>query len=651
FLRGLVMGSGREGFPMPSPTGEIKGDQRPRRRKSGGGITASMYHHMIGREQGLGLRENNGCKSNGNNRPIDLDLSNATTFRVSAANSLTTLKRLSPKSIAQFENKQQYEGGRLAGSVTGRRKNRLHSRDDRERSPLDSERHKVNLEEEALTAEELKSASSIDKEKTPRRKNLRTETTEGIGLQQSVDHQPNGRLSSRSGRSTRNSRIQTAETRGGDLGLLDTGRRTKQLGPSRPHKRKAPEPNAAILQDDLSPVKPHPNPPISEFDPKPIHSLDVLPFEHINPQPIFPHNVSTIPHFDSEIIHPHDLPSIPQLHSGSSSPHSTVSIPCSSPELQLSDPSIHHLCLAATDPNPKTPVSYPPPLEARNPRPISLEGNEVAPELTKTTPCVSRRTRRTCTGLSEEPERLQHMVDLIMWRDAPKSALLFGFGSFCVLSSSFTQDLQFSLVTFASYLALLYLAAVFLYKTILRRGAIEQESSLKNFELINEADALWVLRSALPVINLLLAKFQNLFSGDPATTMKLASVLWLLAKCGHTMTIWNLAKLSFFAIFTIPKLYTCYSAQLHGYGRFMLLRFRDAWNSCSHKKGVVVTVFLLMWNFSTVTARLWGAFILIVALRLHHQTLRTYLGNQQSDSPEENIQVQEVQTVEVSKME
>lgn len=242
------------------------------------------------------------------------------------------------------------------------------------------------------------------------------------------------------------------------------------------------------------------------------------------------------------------------------------------------------------------------------------------------------------------------MADLIMWKDTPKSALMFGLGSFCVISSSFTQDLHFSLVTFVSYLALVYLAAVFFYKNILQRG-LEQDCSLVNYEAISEAYALSIIRLVLPFVNGLLAKLRELFSGDPATTMKLASIIWLLAQCGQKMTIWTLAKLSFFAIFTIPKLYACYSVQLHRYGHFMLCRFWDAWNTCSHKKGVLVAVFLLVWNLSTVTARVWGAFILIVALRLYQQSVITNLDNQNVDPSQESIQISEIRASEVSKLE
>lgn len=46
-----------------------------------------------------------------------------------------------------------------------------------------------------------------------------------------------------------------------------------------------------------------------------------------------------------------------------------------------------------------------------------------------------------------------------------------------------------------------------------------------------------------------------------------------------------------------------------------------------------------------------GAFILIVALRLYHQSLKAYLDIHQSDPSEEDIQIEEIQAVEVSKLE
>lgn len=46
---------------------------------------------------------------------------------------------------------------------------------------------------------------------------------------------------------------------------------------------------------------------------------------------------------------------------------------------------------------------------------------------------------------------------------------------------------------------------------------------------------------------------------------------------------------------------------LHAYeGTFWVQRFKDAWDSCSQKKAVAFGVFTLVWNFSSVVARIWA---------------------------------------------
>ncbi|OVA09232.1 Reticulon [Macleaya cordata] len=219
----------------------------------------------------------------------------------------------------------------------------------------------------------------------------------------------------------------------------------------------------------------------------------------------------------------------------------------------------------------------------------------------------------------ESQNNLQNIVDLVMWRDVSKSTLVFGFGSFVLLSSSFTKDLNFSLISAVSYMGLLYLAAIFLYKSIICRGAIDFEDSSKN--LVGEEEAIWLLKMILPYLNEFLLKLRSLFSGDPATTMKLAVLLFILARCGSSITIWKVAKLGFFGVFTVPKICSSYSTQLTGYGKFWIRRFRDAWDSCSHKKAVALAGFTLVWNLSSIVARIWAVFMLIVAVRYYQQSI------------------------------
>lgn len=58
-----------------------------------------------------------------------------------------------------------------------------------------------------------------------------------------------------------------------------------------------------------------------------------------------------------------------------------------------------------------------------------------------------------------------------------------------------------------------------LSKTKLTRGAVELEDSNEIY-IVGEEEAIWLLRLILPYLNEFLLKLRGLFSGDPATTMK-----------------------------------------------------------------------------------------------------------------------------------
>ncbi|KAJ4952843.1 hypothetical protein NE237_029675 [Protea cynaroides] len=219
--------------------------------------------------------------------------------------------------------------------------------------------------------------------------------------------------------------------------------------------------------------------------------------------------------------------------------------------------------------------------------------------------------------IPQTPNKLQNCVDLVMWKDVSKSAFVFGVGSFVLLSSSFIKDVNISLISGISYMGLVYLAAIFFYKSILCRGATGVDNSNKNY-IVGEEEAIWLLRLILPYLNEFLLKLRSLFSGDPATTMKLAVLLFVLARCGTSITMWKMTKLGFFAVFTLPKICSLYSSQLVAFGEFWIRRFGDAWHSCTQKKGVAAAGFILIWNFSSVVARIWAVFMLVVAVRYYH---------------------------------
>uniref|UniRef100_A0A5B6ZJL3 Reticulon-like protein n=1 Tax=Davidia involucrata TaxID=16924 RepID=A0A5B6ZJL3_DAVIN len=255
----------------------------------------------------------------------------------------------------------------------------------------------------------------------------------------------------------------------------------------------------------------------------------------------------------------------------------------------------------------------------------------ISPIVKKQLPPVSRiypnPTKTTHIPVSEEfqvvPEthsKLQSLVDLVMWRDVSKSAFVFGIGTFCIISPSYSKDLNISLITVMSYMGLVYLAAIFLYRSILCRGVIYIDDTSQG-NVLGEEEAIWLLKLVLPYLNEFLLKLRALFSGDPATTMKLAVLLFVLARCGSSITIWKMVKMGFFGAFTVPKVCSSYSSQLTAYGKFWVRRFQDAWESCSQKKAVSFAIFTLVWNLSSTVARIWAVFMLFVAFRYYQQSL------------------------------
>ncbi|XP_057727240.1 reticulon-like protein B21 [Arachis stenosperma] len=212
--------------------------------------------------------------------------------------------------------------------------------------------------------------------------------------------------------------------------------------------------------------------------------------------------------------------------------------------------------------------------------------------------------------------KLQSLVDLIMWRDISRSAFMFGTGTFLIVSSSYAKDINLSLISVSSYFGLVYLAVIFLYRSLICRGIIDVDNT--NY-VLGEEEAIWLLKLILPYLNEFLLRLRAMFSGDPGTTMKLAVLLFVLARCGSSITIWKMAKFGFFGVFTLPKICSLYSTQITAYANFWIRRFRDAWDSCSHKKAVALGIFGLVWNLSSVVARIWAVFVLFVAFRYYQQ--------------------------------
>ncbi|KAI8004568.1 Reticulon-like protein B21 [Camellia lanceoleosa] len=121
--------------------------------------------------------------------------------------------------------------------------------------------------------------------------------------------------------------------------------------------------------------------------------------------------------------------------------------------------------------------------------------------------------------ISQTHNKLPSLVDLVMWRDVSKSAFVFGIGTFIIIASSYTKDINISFITVVSYLGLVYLAANFLFKSIICRGVIGGDDTNQDY-VVGEEEAVWLVKMILPYLNEFLLKFRALCCGDPATTMK-----------------------------------------------------------------------------------------------------------------------------------
>ncbi|CAN7122049.1 unnamed protein product [Brassica rapa subsp. narinosa] len=230
--------------------------------------------------------------------------------------------------------------------------------------------------------------------------------------------------------------------------------------------------------------------------------------------------------------------------------------------------------------------------------------------------------------------KLQSLEDLVMWRDASRSTLVFGFGTFLIISSSYANDLNFSFISVVAYMGLIYLGVTFVFHSLMRRGVVEEEEEMHKGVGVREEDVKRILRFIMPYLNESLFQLRSLFSGDPSTTLKMGVVLFILARWGPSITLWNLAKFGFLGAFTVPKIFISYSTHFSAYGIFWLRRFRDAWETCNHKKAVALALFTVVWNLSSVVARVWAAFMLFVAFRYYQQKM-IWTTDQDDDEDEE----------------
>ncbi|KAK8970390.1 Reticulon-like protein B17 [Platanthera guangdongensis] len=190
--------------------------------------------------------------------------------------------------------------------------------------------------------------------------------------------------------------------------------------------------------------------------------------------------------------------------------------------------------------------------------------------------------------------------DLLMWKNMAKSTLWFAVGSSLILSSIFSGEFGFSIVSAVSHLAIMILFLAFFYDSFTHR--IKRQREGQGIKLTEE-EVFRVARVILPIVNAVLAKGQEIFSGEPLMTLKVSPVLLFMAMFGHLITLWRLAAIGFFLSFTVPKLYSCYYQQIEQIVEDSRNYVLDSWRLCSRKKLVATVAAALLWNMSGVKMR------------------------------------------------
>ncbi|KAL0687521.1 hypothetical protein Bca4012_087198 [Brassica carinata] len=245
-------------------------------------------------------------------------------------------------------------------------------------------------------------------------------------------------------------------------------------------------------------------------------------------------------------------------------------------------------------------------------------------------------SKDVCEG---DLERIRENInDLIMWRDVAKSTLWFGFGCLCFLSSCFAKGFSFSVFSAVSHVGLLYLGVSFLSHSLRQRVIEETEGREVK---VSEEDVLRVARRMLPITNLVISKMTQLFSGEPAMTLKVAPFALIGAEYGYLITLWRLFALGFFLSFTVPKLYSSYASQINQKVENAQKRIVEAWGICTHKKFVAGSMITAFWNLTSLKIRFFTVFIIVVVIRYKRQNVQLDSEEDEEKQPEGQTQTEQ----------
>ncbi|KAK4757565.1 hypothetical protein SAY87_018866 [Trapa incisa] len=217
---------------------------------------------------------------------------------------------------------------------------------------------------------------------------------------------------------------------------------------------------------------------------------------------------------------------------------------------------------------------------------------------------------------------LQNLSDLVMWRCLPKTAIVFGLGALIIISSSWMSDADICFISAISYLGLACLSTIFLYRSIISRNLVDIADTSRSD--LGEEEAHCLTKLALPYLNGFVRQLRALIYGEPTITLKLAVVLFVLARCGSLVTMWNMIKLGFLAAFTIPKLWSLYSTQLTVQGKYWVQASQRTWDSCP-QKAVAAVVLVLVMGFSSSITRIWAGSYMHFIIHIRNQLLAIIL--------------------------
>ncbi|XP_070179941.1 reticulon-1-A-like isoform X14 [Littorina saxatilis] len=161
------------------------------------------------------------------------------------------------------------------------------------------------------------------------------------------------------------------------------------------------------------------------------------------------------------------------------------------------------------------------------------------------------------------------VLDLIYWRDARKTGVVFGSMMLVLLSLAF-----FSLLSVLAYLSLAILTVTLsfrVYKNIM--AAVQKTNDGHPFKMyldlditLKEEKVSRVTQTVMQHVNCILLELRRLFLiEDLVDSIKFGLLLWVLTYVGSWFNGMTLIILLVIDVFTLPKVYETYKVQIDNY--------------------------------------------------------------------------------------